>query len=122
MNTVMKRTLLITALLAAACLSMFAAPASAAEKAVVDDNALLVRSDATKGSAVVDTLRNGEAVTIQYEINGDGGKWCYIEASRDFITGYVPCSGLRSGTAGAAAGRSGGQYSDVKVVMYMTDW
>jgi predicted aspartyl protease len=65
-------------------------------RAAVLDESLPVHSGMSAHSPVVNVLKRGDVVTIEYEMEGSLGAWCgIIEEGRAAISGYVPCGQLR---------------------------
>jgi predicted aspartyl protease len=90
--------------------------------AEVRDESLPVHSGTSAGSPVVNSLKRGEIVTIEYELEGPDGAWCaVIEEGRSEISGYVPCGHLKrkepQGKIWERVGASGGFGGDTTSVI-----
>ena len=117
-------------------------------RATVKSDSLTVFSRTSSRSEIVKTLRKGDVVTVEFELEGTEGAWCgIIEEGQTSISGYVQCQYLerqiqqkKSWTSLGSSGpkesntgipsRSGKPspsaelrpYSDITVTLYMTSW
>ena len=137
----------------AICCILFSAFESKAEnedasQATVKSDSLTVFSRTSSKSETVKTLRKGDVVTVEFELEGTEGAWCgIIEEGQTSISGYVQCQYLerhtqqkKSWTSLGSSGpkesntgipsRSGKPshsaelrpYSDITVILYITSW
>ena len=150
--TVMEKDRTFVFLLAISCIMIlsFATGAESGEPdqpASVKADAVDVHSEMSSTSKVVKTIRKGDTVIVEFEMEGPGGAWCgIIEEGQADISGYVPCNSLeREGTktlwravgsknitestrplpAGRTSSSPAGKkrpYSEVTVLLYMTSW
>ncbi len=66
-----------------------------AGRAAVKTETLTVYSQMSTASRVVKSLKKGDAVTVDFEIQGAGQAWCgVIEAGQTKRLGYAPCKDL----------------------------
>ncbi len=140
--------LLLQVCMAACVLAMVASSGAAggeyAGKAVVHSDSLAVHSRATEKSKVVKSLRKGDRVSVELEVETEEGSWCgVVEESKSALSGYVRCRDLERkpasrkwksvGTTGGAepaheaakspqSGKIRRPVSDVTVKLYMTSW
>ena len=111
-------------------------------QATVNSESLTVFSRASSKSEIVKTLRKGDVVNVEFELEGTDGSWCgIIEEGQTSISGYVQCQYLnrqpqqkKSWTSLNSSGdreRNSGKpspsaklrpYSDITVILYMTSW
>ena len=112
-------------------------------RTTVKINSLEVHSEMSENSKVLKSLKKGDIVKVEFEMDGSGGTWCgIIEEGRSDVTGYVLCSdldhevrqgkawkmidsaGMREAANGSAKGKASPKraYSDIKVTLYMTSW
>lgn len=116
--------------------------AADSDEAVVTRVTLPMHADKTTDSSVLRVLQGGDIVTVEYEIEGSGGSWCFINLKGTTAMGYVPCDGLTRKSKSSlwnrlndkvndkvnskanrrAAERNSGQNSNVRVLLYMTEW
>jgi hypothetical protein len=60
------------------------------------DESVAVHSGMSADSPIVVSLKKGETVTIEYEMEGPEGAWCGVTVvTRPDISGYVPCQHLK---------------------------
>jgi hypothetical protein len=130
----MKAARLVIALALTLCFIPLAGHAATADEAVVTSATLPMHAETRSSSAVVRTLRGGDTVTIEHEGLGGGGRWCFVREAKSSVMGYVPCANIQRKAEGdwwnsllndagkESAEENIGQYSNVRVVMYMTDW
>jgi len=126
-----------TLLLALLVISLFVSPntATAESKAVVSSPTLKLHIDASDDSAVIATLSTGDTVVIDSKT--EDGSWCFVREEASYLMGYVPCSGLThkteagwwdrmvngiKGVGGHKETAAHTDYSQVHVILYMTDW
>lgn len=75
-----------------ACLAQ---TAPVAPNATVKADALVVYSEMRSSSAVVSSLKKGDAVVVDFEFKTSAEKWCRVKlASQKARLGYVQCAGL----------------------------
>jgi hypothetical protein len=148
---VMNKIRLTVYLFLAICCILFSALESKAEnedagQAKVKSESLTVFSRTSSKSEIVKTLRRGDVVTVEFELEGTEGAWCgIIEEGQASISGYVQCQYLERqteqkkswtnlGSSGAKESNSGKYYqqgkappssklrpySDITVTLYMT--
>jgi hypothetical protein len=126
-------------------------PASNAEseepgESIVKSESLIVHSEMSEKSEIVEQLKKGEVVIVELEIAGDT-EWCGIrQKGQKMLLGYVPCHYLERLEISKPEGKSAGTesvskakplrsekpnsirekrnrpYSDITVILYMTSW
>jgi uncharacterized protein YgiM (DUF1202 family) len=153
LKKIMNKIRLTVYLFLAICCILFSAFESKAAneetgQATVKSDSLTVFSRTSSKSEIVKTLRKGDVVTVEFELEGTEGAWCgIIEERETSISGYVQCQYLerqiqqkKSWTSLGSSGpkesntgipsRSGKPsssaklrpYSDITVTLYMTSW
>src|SRR4030067_2456208 len=70
-----------------------------ASQATLKSDSLTVFSRTSSTSEMVKTLRKGDVVTVEFELEGTEGAWCgIIEERQTSISGYVQCQYLERHT------------------------
>ena len=94
------RHIFICLIVAACCISAGASDLKASEvqpagRALVKADSVVIYSQMSVESKVVKTLKNGDVVTVEVEVEGRDGAWCGIaEHGQSMISGYVQCRHL----------------------------
>lgn len=112
-------------------------------RATVGSESLEVHSAMSESSRVLKTLKKGDIVRVEFEMQGAGSLWCGItEGSQTGVIGCVPCRDLDRGidrgqtwmmiySSGVPDGARKlpsekvtlkRPYSDIQVLLYMTSW
>lgn len=112
--------------------------AADSNEAVVTSVTLPMHAEMARDSAVLRILQGGDIVSIDYELEGSDGTWCFITLKETTVMGYVPCDNLTrkakenlwdrlldkadDKTNNKTAERRSVNNSDVRVLLYMTEW
>lgn len=118
----------ISILLAAFALALLAfpafAPADVGPNATVKKDNVEVHSSMSLKSEVVKVLQKGTKLIVVSETDNPEGGWCSIrepQASQEM--GYVLCRYLAEEGGTVEGGEEDKRpYSDVRVLLYMTEW
>jgi predicted aspartyl protease len=82
----------------AAASEVNAAGGKPAGRAVVSAEAVNVFSRMSADSKVLKTLRMGDVVTVEMEVEGADGAWCgIVESEQSAVSGYMQCKYLAQG-------------------------
>jgi len=112
-------------------------------RAAVKIDSLEVHSKMSGNSKVLKSLKKGDIVKVEVEVEGSGGIWCGIaEGGQSDVTGYVACGDLNRAVRKGKSWRmtesaiihegkkepsgekafSKRPYSDIQAFLYMTSW
>ena len=112
-------------------------------RATVKIDSLEAHSEMSENSRVLKSLKKGDIVKVEVEVEVSGGTWCGItEGGQSVVTGYVPCGDLNRGVSRGKSWRMTGSaiihegkkepsgekafskrpYSDIRAFLYMTSW